>query len=822
MKPDFFADVILPLPLPRLFTYYVPPEMADGLKQGVRVVVPFGKKKQYSGIVFSLHHNKPEGYETKPLLSVLERTPIVNSRQLKFWQWLAEYYQCSLGEVYKAALPSGLKLESETRVYYNPHFEQTGDLPEKARTILSFMAEKKVCSVAEINEKLGQKSCLHILQPLIDEEAVFVSQHLKEGYRPKTENFLKLGPDYRSEEDLRKAFEALEKAPRQLNLLMTFIHKAGGTGKVLHGESMARKTLLGGNNNAASPLKELIKKGIFEQYTRETGRLDLSEGIVEEKNAFSLAQSRAYEEILQSFRDHQVVLFHGVTSSGKTELYIHLIEKHLEKGEQVLYLLPEIALTTQITTRLKRHFGNKLGIYHSKFSSEERVEVYRDLLEHKNYQVILGVRSSIFLPFTNPGLVIVDEEHEQSFKQFDPAPRYHARDAGIMLAHMHGAKVLLGTATPSIESYYNAKRGKYGLVELQTRFEDIRLPRILVADTREARRKKQMKSHFTPLLLDHLQTALERKEQAILFQNRRGFSPFVECDVCTWVPRCKYCDVSMTYHKKMNQLVCHYCGHTTTLPQTCQACGSPGLSTKGFGTEKIEEEIKIFFPEARVARMDYDTTRTKQSYQKIISEFETDALDILIGTQMVTKGLDFDRVSVVGILNADNMLNIPDFRAFERGFQMMAQVSGRAGRKNKQGTVILQTAAPDHPIIHYVIDNDYETMYRTQLEERKMFKYPPYYRLINLMLKHKQKHVVDSAAESLAARLRPVMGDRVLGPQEPPVSRVQNQYLTRIILKFEKRHSPAHVKKIVNNAINDILSRQQWRYVSVQVDVDPL
>lgn len=822
MKPDFFADVILPLPLPRLFTYYVPPEMADGLKQGVRVVVPFGKKKQYSGIVFSLHHNKPEGYETKPLLSVLERTPIVNSRQLKFWQWLAEYYQCSLGEVYKAALPSGLKLESETRVYYNPHFEQTGDLPEKARTILSFMAEKKVCSVAEINEKLGQKSCLHILQPLIDEEAVFVSQHLKEGYRPKTENFLKLGPDYRSEEDLRKAFEALEKAPRQLNLLMTFIHKAGGTGKVLHGESMARKTLLGGNNNAASPLKELIKKGIFEQYTRETGRLDLSEGIVEEKNAFSLAQSRAYEEILQSFRDHQVVLFHGVTSSGKTELYIHLIEKHLEKGEQVLYLLPEIALTTQITTRLKRHFGNKLGIYHSKFSSEERVEVYRDLLEHKNYQVILGVRSSIFLPFTNPGLVIVDEEHEQSFKQFDPAPRYHARDAGIMLAHMHGAKVLLGTATPSIESYYNAKRGKYGLVELQTRFEDIRLPRILVADTREARRKKQMKSHFTPLLLDHLQTALERKEQAILFQNRRGFSPFVECDVCTWVPRCKYCDVSMTYHKKMNQLVCHYCGHTTTLPQTCQACGSPGLSTKGFGTEKIEEEIKIFFPEARVARMDYDTTRTKQSYQKIISEFETDALDILIGTQMVTKGLDFDRVSVVGILNADNMLNIPDFRAFERGFQMMAQVSGRAGRKNKQGTVILQTAAPDHPIIHYVIDNDYETMYRTQLEERKMFKYPPYYRLINLMLKHKQKHTVDSAAESLAARLRPVMGDRVLGPQEPPVSRVQNQYLTRIILKFEKRHSPAHVKKIVNNAINDILSRQQWRYVSVQVDVDPL
>lgn len=821
METELFADVILPLPLPRLFTYLVPGDMANGIVPGVRVVVPFGKKKQYSGIVFSLHHDKPANYATKPLLSVMEHTPIVTAQQLDFWQWMAEYYQCSLGEVYKAAMPSGLKLESETRVYYNPDYEQTGDLPGKALKVLSFLAEKKVCSIAEINDHLQQKSCFSILQQLIEEEAVFVSESLKEGYRKKTENHLKLGEKFRDETALHDAFDALDKAPKQLNLLMTFIQKTGGAGKALAGESLPRKTLLAGDNNAASPLNELIKKEVFEQFPFEIGRLDLSQGKVEEKSSFSTAQQKAYDEIETALIDHEVVLFHGVTSSGKTELYIHLIEKHLAKGEQVLYLLPEIALTTQITTRLKRHFGNKLGIYHSKFSSEERVEVYRDLLESNNYQVVLGVRSSIFLPFKNLGLLIIDEEHEHSFKQFDPAPRYHARDAGIMLAHKHGAKVLLGTATPSIESYFNAKRGKYGLVELHTRFEDIQLPKILIADTKEARRKKQMKSHFTPLLLDHVKSALESQQQIILFQNRRGFSPFLECDVCAWVPRCNFCDVSLTYHKKLNQLVCHYCGHTVTTPHTCQACGSPGLSTKGFGTEKIEEEIKLFFPEARVARMDFDTTRSKKSYQNLISDFETGNLDILIGTQMVTKGLDFDHVSVVGILNADNMLNIPDFRAFERSFQMMAQVSGRAGRKNKQGTVVLQTSSPDHPIIKHVVENDYKSMYSTQLEERQMYKYPPYFRLMNLLLKHKNKVVVERASEALAARLRAILGERVLGPQEPPVGRVQNQYLSRIMLKFEKGHSPARVKKIVNDAINHTLAQKQWRYVSIHTDVDP-
>jgi primosomal protein N' (replication factor Y) len=820
--PETFVDVILPVPLPRLFTYCVPPEMAEIPEPGIRVVVPFGKKKQYSGIVFSVHQNKPKDYETKPILSILESSPIVTSAQLAFWEWMAEYYQCTLGEVYKAALPSGLKLESETRVYYNPDYVQLDDLPEKATKTLLFLSEKKVCTVQEINTFLGQKSSMPLLHKLMEEGAVFVSERLKESYKAKTENHLRIAEPYRTEQKLHEAFNVLEKAPRQLNLLMTLIQKAGGAGNALKGQSVARKELLEENSSATAALNELIKKDIFEQFPMEIGRLDLSKDKIQQKSSFSPAQHKAYEEIEKAFEQQTVVLFHGVTSSGKTEIYIHLIEKHLSRGEQVLYLLPEIALTTQITTRLKRHFGNKLGIYHSKFSSEERVEVYRDLLENQNYQVILGVRSSIFLPFNNLGLVIVDEEHEHSFKQFDPAPRYHARDAGIMLAHKHKAKVLLGTATPAIESYYNAQKGKYALVELKTRHEDIQLPRILVADTREARRKKQMKSHFTPLLLEHIQQSLDDKQQVILFQNRRGFSPFLECNVCSWVPKCNYCDVSMTYHKKMNQLVCHYCGHTVTTPSTCNACGSPALSTQGFGTEKIEEEIKLMFPESRVSRMDLDTTRSKKSYQKIISDFEDGKVDILIGTQMITKGLDFDNVSVVGILNADNMLNIPDFRAFERGFQMMAQVSGRAGRKNKQGTVVLQTSSPDHPIIGYVVENDYQTMYRTQIEERQLYKYPPYYRLINLTLRHKNKGVVEKAADELAARLRAIFRDRVLGPQEPPVARVQNLYLTRIILKFEKGHAPSYVKQLMNDATNAILSQPQWKYVTIQTDVDPL
>ncbi len=817
-----FVDVILPLPLPRLFTYHVPEDFEESVGEGVRVVVPFGKKKQYSGIVFSMHHNNPVDYETKPVITVLDASPLVNHWQLKFWSWMAEYYQCALGEVYKAALPSGLKLESETRIYYNPDYEQEGDLPPTALKILDYLSNHKVSSVQEVNDYVGVKNAMPVLKRLFDEGAVFVTERLKEGFRPRTENYLSLGDSLKSEKALHEAFDQLERAPKQLHVLMLFLQGCGGFGKAIKGESLSRKVLLGNEKAGAAALGELIKKEVLVQFAKAVDRIDVEEVGVADKNDLTPEQTLAYQEIEKSFEDKNVVLFHGVTSSGKTELYIHLIEKYLQMGKQVLYLLPEIALTTQITVRLKRHFGNRLGIYHSKYSNEERVEVWQDLLEKKNYQVILGVRSSIFLPFSDLGLVIVDEEHEYSFKQFDPAPRYHARDSAIVLARLFGAKVLLGTATPSIESYFNAKSNKFGLVELNHRFANIQLPRILVVDTREARRKKQMKSHFSPQLIDQVGEALQRKEQVILFQNRRGFSPFLECDVCGWVPRCKYCDVSLTYHKKLNHLVCHYCGNTVESPDTCNACGSPAMSTKGFGTEKVEEEIMDLFPQARVGRMDFDTTRSKKAYQQIISDFENAHLDILIGTQMVSKGLDFDNVSLVGILNADNLLNMPDFRAFERGYQMMTQVSGRAGRKNKQGTVILQTSDPQHPIVNQVLDNDYQGMYQTQLEERQMYKYPPFYRLIYITLKHKHRPVVDQAAAALVRQLTSVFGSRVLGPQEPPVGRVQNLFLSRIILKIEKRGSSVEAKKLLQKEIFAVLARPRWRYVAIQIDVDPL
>ncbi len=816
-----YVDVVLPLPLPRLFTYHVPDDLEARVEEGMRVVVPFGRKKQYSGIVFSIHNNEPQDYDTKPVITVIDRRPLVNRWQLEFWSWMAQYYQCALGEVYKAALPSGLKLESETRFYYNPNYEQEDDLPGKALAILGFLSNKKVASVQEINDYAGVKNAMPLLKILFEVSAVFVTERLKEGFRPRSENYLKLPESLTSEEALGQTFDALQKAPRQLHLLMLFLQKCGGIGEASKGKEVSRRVLLEEEKTGGGALSQLLKKGVLEQFSKVVDRIDVEEMEVFVKNAFTPHQAKAYAEIEEAFTHKNVVLLQGVTSSGKTEIYIHLIEKHLEKGEQVLYLLPEIALTTQITVRLKRHFGNRLGIYHSKYSNEERVEVWLDLLEKKNHQVILGVRSSIFLPFSNLGLVIVDEEHEYSFKQFDPAPRYHARDSAIMLAHQFGAKVLLGTATPSIESYYNAHTQKYGLVKLHKRFEDLQMPRIIVADIHEARRRKQMKSLFSPELFQQIGDALERKEQVILFQNRRGFSPYLECEVCAWVPRCKYCDVSMTYHKKMNHLICHYCGHTVTSPATCSACGSPALSTRGFGTEKVEEEIGLLFPAARVARMDFDTTRSRKAYQQIISGFEAGVFDILIGTQMVTKGLDFDNVSLVGILNADSILNMPDFRAFERGYQMMAQVSGRAGRKNKQGTVVLQTSHPQHPIVQQVIENDYEGMYREQLQERETFRYPPFYRLIYIVLKHKNRSVVDRAAQALGQKLTSIFGSRVLGPQEPPVGRVQNLYLNRLVLKIEKGASAERAKMLLQKQVFSVLSEPRWRYVTIQVDIDP-
>ncbi len=816
-----FADIILPVPLPRLFTYSIPDDLIQLADIGKRVVVSFGKKKSYSGIVYKIHQNEPKEYETKPILSVLDTHPIVNTEQLRFWEWLSDYYQCTLGEIYKAALPSGLKMESETNVIYNAEFVAEKPLSSNEDKILDIVSSKKVCTINEINQLSGLKNCLPVIKRLLDYNALFVSEKLKESYKAKTEKVLSLHVNCRSEEQMHQAFDTLSRAPKQLELLMTFLSMSGGVTKANEGAEVLRQDLLKKSNASAAALKELITKEVLSETERIVDRLDLSEKEKNDAHPLNDAQQEAYHQIHHSFKEKDVCLLHGVTSGGKTEIYIHLIEEQLKAGRQVLYLLPEIALTTQITNRLKKHFGNLLGIYHSKFADAERVEVWQNLLEQKNYQIILGVRSSIFLPFKNLGLIIVDEEHENTYKQFDPAPRYHARDASIVLGKLFGAKILLGTATPSVESYFNAQHGKYGLVELTQRFEGIQMPEIVAVDTREARRKKKMNSHFSPVLLEEMDKALKAGEQVILFQNRRGFSPFIECGQCAWVAKCVNCDVSMTYHKHLNQLVCHYCNHTEKLPDVCPACHSPAIETRGFGTEKIQEDMSIVFPDYKVARMDLDTTRSKSAYDKIIGNFEDGKIQILIGTQMISKGLDFENVRVVGILNADNMLNYPDFRAFERSYQLMTQVSGRAGRKHKRGLVILQTSNPQHPVIMDVINHNFKNHFKGQIDDRRAFKYPPFYRLINITIKHKDQQVTKQAAYFVAKQLGVVLGNRVLGPQAPVINRIQNQFIQKIMIKMERKASPVKVKQLIQEVVFSVKAQQAYRYVIFQIDVDP-
>ncbi len=818
----FFADIILPVPLPRLFTYSIPAEMESFAQVGKRVVVPFGKKKVYSGIVYKLHHDKPGEYETKDIISVLDDEAVVNAFQLKFWDWLADYYQCTLGEVYKAALPSGLKMESETRIIYNAEFEAVAPLSERENTVLDIISGKKVCSINDVNQLSGIKNCLPVIKRLLEYNAVFINEHLKESYKSRTEKVISLHPDCQSEEALQKVFDQLERAPKQQELLMTLLSLVGGLTGAITNQNTGKTELLNKAKASANTLKELCNKKVFLEQVKAVDRLDLSEKETQVANALSEVQQVAFDEIKAGFEKKDVTLLHGVTSGGKTEIYIHLIEEQLRQGKQVLYLLPEIALTTQITSRLQKHFGNQMGIYHSKFADAERVEVWQNLQLHKTYKLIVGVRSSVFLPFSKLGLIIVDEEHENTYKQFDPAPRYHARDAAIVLGKTFGAKVLLGTATPSVESYFNAQQGKYALVELLQRFEGIKMPDIIAVDVREAKRKKQMSSHFSPVLLEKIDSALQKGEQVILFQNRRGFSPFIECGQCAFVVKCVNCDVSMTYHKHLNQLVCHYCNHSMQLPTVCPACHSPAIETRGFGTEKIEEEMSLLYPDHKVGRMDLDTTRSKAGYDKLIKKFEDGEVHILIGTQMIAKGLDFDNVSVVGILNADNMLNYPDFRAFERSYQLMTQVGGRAGRKNKQGLVVLQTSNPMHPVILDVINHNFINHYNAQLEERQMFKYPPYYRLINITIKHKDQQLTNKASHLLARQLGVIFGSRVLGPQAPVINRIQNLFIKKILIKLEKKASPSKVKDLMREAIFSLQAQQEFRYVTFQIDVDPM
>ena len=814
-----YVDVILPLPLPKSFTYSLPDECAEDVKIGCRVVVPFGRKKFYTAIVLNVHYCAPTEYEVKDISALLDASPILLPAQFKFWEWIADYYLCTQGDVYKAALPSGLKLESETIVEYNPDFEADAPLPEREQRILDLLAVDSQQCVTKLEKDSGIKNILTVIKSLLDKEAIFVKEELRRTYKPKTEARVRLAGTA-DEKRLHILFDILSRAPKQLALLMKYVECSGVLGAGTPKE-VSKKELLQRTNVAPSVLNGLVDKKIFEIYYHEIGRLDKQEKEIVELNPLNEFQQRAFDEVVQSFQEKNVCLLHGVTSSGKTEIYIHLIEEAIRQGKQVLYLLPEIALTTQITERLQRVFGARLGIYHSKFPDAERVEIWRKQLGENGYDIILGVRSSIFLPFRNLGLVIVDEEHENTYKQQDPAPRYHARSAAIVLAAMYGAKTLLGTATPSIESWQNAREGKYGFVQLKERYKEIQLPEIIPVDIKELHRKKRMVGQFSPLLIQYMKEALEQKEQVILFQNRRGFAPMVECRTCGWVPKCKNCDVSLTYHKGINQLTCHYCGYTYRLPQVCPECKGTEFKMQGFGTEKVEEEIAGQFPAAKVERLDFDTARTRTAYERIISDFEKGKTQILIGTQMLSKGLDFGNVSVVGILSADSLMNFPDFRAHERAYQLMVQVSGRAGRRDKRGTVILQTAQPEHPLIRMVQHFAYKEMVSLQLSERSMFRYPPYYRLIVLILRSRNEEALQEMSALYAEKLRARLGERVLGPVTPPITRVQTLHIKKIVLKIEISAGIAPLREILEGIHTEMQGYVPFKQLLVHYDVDP-
>lgn len=818
-----YADVILPLPLENSYTYHIPEDMEKSVVPGCRVIVHFGRKKYYTAIVMAVHDKKPESnYETKDIYAILDLTPVLRRPQLRFWQWISEYYICKLGDVYKAAVPSGLKLESETAVSLNEDFQATEQLRPAEITVLDALSGVLKLTVSELEKKTGLRNVVPVISSLMQKDAIVVNEEIRQGFAPKTQSYVRLCKEWKSEEKLQEAFEIVKRAHKQETLLLAYIdlsHCMSGNNE----EEISKKELLERSNCSSAVLDALIKRGILEIYDKEISRLKIKYHHLLPLNPLSEAQKKAYDEILDIYREKNVSLLYGVTSSGKTEIYIHLIRDVLELGKQVLYMLPEIAITTQITERLSKLFGDKLLVYHSKFSDNERVEVWNTLLRDSGPRVILGVRSSLFLPFSNLGLVIVDEEHENTYKQQDPAPRYNARNAAIVLAGMHGAKTLLGSATPSIESYFNASCGKFGLVELTQRFGNCLLPEIIPVNTRELKRKKIMKdSLFSPLLIEKINSALSNGEQVILFQNRRGFAPVVECKNCGWTPKCNNCDVSLTYHKMLNHLSCHYCGYTYQLPNQCPECQSTEFKMMGFGTEKVEEEISTLFPEAKVARMDFDTARTRAAYERIIDDFEKGKNNILIGTQMLSKGLDFGNVSVVGILNADSLMNFPDFRAHERAFQLMLQVSGRAGRRDKQGIVILQTGQPEHPLIKMVQRFAYKEMFSLQLSERSMFHYPPYHRLINLVLRCKNESILQELSRIYADKLRKPFGDRVLGPVTPPVTFVQTLHLRKIVLKIESSAAIIPVRNILEQVHNEMTSINQFKQIIMHYDVDPV
>ena len=817
-----FAETLLPLALPGTYTYRIPEEMK--LSIGMRVLVPFGRKKIFTAIVMTLHDREPKGYDVKEILGTLDDKPIVRHPQLDFWQWIADYYLCSMGEVYKAAVPSGLKVESETTISVNPDFEESepGQLSDHERVILDFTAQRGRVQIAEIAKATGFKTVERNVSHLLDLDALHVSERVIDNYRPKTEPCVRLTIDRKDEQTLHQYFDQLKRAPKQEALLLAYLDMSrwlqGGDVKEISKENLLKRAGV-----SSAVLHEAVKRGLFEIYKKEINRFAELGNVLEEPPKLSDEQRRAYTEIHQSMRDHAITLLHGVTSSGKTSVYMHLINDALRLGKQVLYLVPEIALTTQLTRRLRRVFGDKLLIYHSKFSDNERVDIWKRLLDNNDPCVVIGVRSSVFLPYSNLGLVIVDEEHDSSYKQQDPAPRYNGRNAALVLAQMHGAKTVLGSATPAIEVYHHALEGRYGLVKLMTRYGDIQMPDVKVIDTIKARKRREMHGMFSTELIANCRHALDKGEQVILFQNRRGYSPMVRCKECAWVPKCEHCDVSLTYHKRSRSLVCHYCGYTIPLPDLCPACQLPGIEIVGYGTERIEDDIDAVFPGEKISRMDLDTTRSKNSYDRIIDDFSAHRTNILVGTQMVTKGLDFDAVSVVGILNADTMINFPDFRSHERAFDMLEQVSGRAGRAHKQGQVIIQTSQPDHDVIKFVQAHDYEGFYQHELADRRQFGYPPFTKVINIYLKHRDDATVGELAVRYSGLLRQVFGVRVLGPMAPFVARVQNLYIRQVTLKMETAASMVKVKKILRDLYEQMVAADaRMKAVRLYYDVDPV
>jgi len=824
MRTTLFVNVLLPLPVPGYFTYRVPFDLNEAVEAGKRVVVQFGKKKVYTALIHSISEKAPK-IETKYILGVLDLHPVANEFQFKLWEWIASYYCCTIGEVMNAALPAALKLASESKIRIVPGVELSEKiLSEKEYNLLRALKENGALSISDASRFADLVKIIPLIHNLIEKGYIVTEEEIRERFTPKTLSFIKLTEAYSSEEQLQQLYDKLEKkAPKQLDLLIEYIQLS----KIMSNNpvEVSRKELFARIADADSKFKALEKKGVFEEYDKEISRLNYRQATHSaESIELTTEQQRAMQEITDSFSVKNVTLLHGITSSGKTEIYIKLIQQMLDKGKQVLYLLPEIALTTQIINRLQKYFGNEVGVYHSKYNENERVEIWQHVAGtgKQSFNVLLGARSAMFLPFKNLGLIIIDEEHDASYKQYDPAPRYNARDTAVFLASMHGAKVLLGSATPSIESFYNASQGKYGLSTLSERFGGLLLPQVKIVNLKDEHRMKTMQSIFSSALIREVDAALAGHEQVILFQNRRGFSLHIDCDNCNWIPHCVQCDVSLVYHKKQNQLRCHYCGYTTRIPEKCPDCGGTHLVMKGFGTEKIEEELSLIFPKARIARMDLDTTRSRFAHQKLIALFEERKIDILVGTQMVTKGLDFDHVSLVGILNADSLLSYPDFRAFERGFQLMAQVAGRAGRKNKQGKVLIQAFNPAHPILDMVLHHNYEAMYQSQLVERERFNYPPFCRIVQLSVRHVDANLLNKAADELAKRLRALFGKRVLGPEYPTVSRIRNQYLKNILIKFEKGIPLPKAKDEIKNAIMKLNALPDFKSVRVVIDVDPM